>query len=96
MRAIAWRIVEWQLRHLPALQRITTLGDLEEDFERQRRAVGAIRATFWLLAESPRAPARQHPLAPRPWYQRLRSWLETSQFQPRGDGSFGHFYPQGG
>lgn len=51
---------------------------------------------LWRLAESPAGPARPQPMAPRPWYQRLRSWLDTSRFQPRSDGSFGHFYVQGG
>lgn len=52
MRAIAWRLVEWQLRHLPEARRITTLGDLQEDFARRRPAEGPMRAALWLLSES--------------------------------------------
>ncbi|MGE5835338.1 MAG: ABC transporter permease, partial [Acidobacteriota bacterium] len=53
MQALLWRLVAWHLkRYLTPTELLTTLGDLEEDLTRRRRAVGSLRATVWLIRET--------------------------------------------
>jgi predicted permease len=53
MTKLIWRYIEGRLvRHLPADAVGPVLGDLAEDFARERRDRGAIRAAAWLLAEA--------------------------------------------
>src|SRR5262245_7953 len=53
MSRLLWRYIEWRLaRHLPADAVGPVLGDLAEDFDRERHAHGSVRAALWLIAEA--------------------------------------------
>ncbi len=78
MQSWLWRWVEWRLQQdLPPMQRLTTLGDLAEDFDAHLQASGRLRAELRLLRET-RAVAlayrtrHQQPHNRRPLVERLR------------------------
>jgi putative ABC transport system permease protein len=53
MAPVLWPIVERALnRYLPERQRASTLGDLREDYDKQRAIRGRWRAELWLFGES--------------------------------------------
>ena len=53
MVPVLWPIVERALiRYLPERQRGSALGDLREDYEKQRASRGVWRSELWLLRES--------------------------------------------
>src|SRR5262245_59402882 len=53
MLTLLWRYLERRLvRHLPADAVGPVLGDLAEDYARERHSRGAIPAAAWLIAEA--------------------------------------------
>ncbi len=51
---------------------------------------------LWRLAQHERARAEPFHLVPRPWFERLLSWLDSSGPQRRWGGIYGRYWRQGG